>query len=111
MSSRKGIKSVDISLRKLAIEALKKGDSYTEVAKRYGLNVKTLWCIYKKYEKTGAIEPGKKGRRQPILTEEMKNRICDWVDSDCLIKLRELRDKVESEYGIRAYRQLPSLLL
>ena len=73
MASRKGIKPVNITLRKLAIEAIHK----SLIHKRFGLNVKTIWTIYKRYEKTGDIEPGKKGHRQPNLTESMKNKIYD----------------------------------
>ncbi len=56
--------------------------------------------MYRTYKKNGLMEKKTTGRRQPILTEEQKERICDWVDEDCSLTLLQLKNKCFEEMNI-----------
>ncbi len=86
-STRGPKKKISNEIRKLIIEKLKSGDSPKDVSNIYQVNYDTVRSMYRTYKKNGLMEKKTTGRRQPILTEEQKERICDWVDEDCSLTL------------------------
>ena len=34
------------------------------------------------------------------LDSEMKKAVCDWVDNDCLVTLKELKERIQSTYNL-----------
>ena len=36
------------------------------------------------------------------LDSEMKQAVCDWVDNNCLVTLKELKERIQSTYGLSA---------
>lgn len=99
-STRGPKKKISNEIRKLIIEKLKSGDSPKDVSNIYQVNYDTVRSMYRTYKKNGLMEKKTTGRRQPILTEEQKERICDWVDEDCSLTLLQLKNKCFEEMNI-----------
>ena len=99
MSSRKGIKTTNPLIQQKAVQAVNRGAKLSEVAKQYDLNLKTLSTMYKKYKESGQTQAKQRGHRQQTLTSDMKDQLCDWVDEDVGIKLKDLAVKLMEKYG------------
>lgn len=54
--------------------------------------------IYSKYKKNGQIFKKKRGHRPPILSDDQKEQLCDWVDEDCTLRLIDLKTKLMAKY-------------
>ena len=94
MSSRKGIKTTNPLIQQKAVEAVHRGEKMSEVASRYDLNLKTLSTLYKKYRESGQVQAKRLGNRSEALDQKMKDQLCNWVDENVGIKLKDLRDKL-----------------
>ena len=53
------------------------------ISQTLGIKRTTLQEFLKKYERTQSLEKGKSTGRPKVLTNQQKEIICDWVDSNC----------------------------
>ena len=88
MSAKKVV--VADNIRQLIIRDVNSGLSKTEVAAKYQVNPKTLWSIVKRYEITGDHSAGPRGKKSKKLSIHHINQLCDWVDEDVCITLKQL---------------------
>jgi transposase len=87
-------------IRKLIVERLNSGHSFTEVALVFKVKVDAVRKMYKTYQKSGSMVKKRGGHRRQLLNESQKETICDWVDSDCTLTLKQLVQKCFTEWQL-----------
>ena len=61
----------------------------------------TVAAIIRKFNRTGVVAADARGGdRRSKLDSEMKKAVCDWVDNDCLVTLKELKKRIQSTYNL-----------
>lgn len=98
MTRGKKIKEEDA---KKIIQKYESGKGYKEISEALEINYQTVIKIIKNYNKSGTLESKVRGGdRRSILTQEQKNEIYSWVDSDCSITLKELTNRANIKFNI-----------
>jgi transposase len=93
-------KVIPNEIRNLIIERLNDGQPPKDVSLLYDVKYETVRSIYKTYLKDGRVEKKKTGHRKSLLSDQQKEKICDWVDDDCHLTLEQLKRKCLEEFNI-----------
>lgn len=73
--------------------------SVTECAKLLRINRTTLSKIIKRYNQTGDLINQKAKGRSKVLTDQEGDELCELLDENCALSLKELRTYCEGKYG------------
>jgi transposase len=87
-------------VRKLIIHTINSGEDQSVVAKMFKVKPTTVRAIYSTFKKTGLCQKKKVGNRKSILSDSQKEEICNWVDEDCTLTLKQLVAKCLTEINI-----------
>ena len=61
----------------------------------------TVAAIIRKFNRTGVVAANARGGdRRSKLDSEIKKAVCDCVDNDCLVTLKELKERIHSTYSL-----------
>ena len=73
------------------------------IARILSLKSGTVAAIIPKFNWTGVVAADAKGGdRRSKLDSEMKKVVCDWVDNDCLVTLKEIKERIQPTYSLSA---------
>lgn len=98
MSEKRGKKTISNEIREIIINKLNSGLSIKTVAEMYGQKPNTITKLYKKYEKTGMTKKQNCGHRNKILSDIHIENICDWLQIDCTLTLKQLQTKILTNF-------------
>jgi transposase len=87
-------------LRKLIIDEMNSGSKPKKVAEIFKVQESAVRKIYKTFQKDGRVTKKKTGKRRSKLSDEQKEKLCDWVDDDCQLTLQQLVAKCFEEWQI-----------
>ncbi len=59
------------------------GSKPKKVAQVFKIQESAVRKIYQTFQKDGRVTKKKTGKRRPKLSDEQKEKLCDWVDDDC----------------------------
>ncbi|WKX90598.1 hypothetical protein Q1695_009446 [Nippostrongylus brasiliensis] len=88
--------------RQRIIDAYLSGQSALMISRIVGTKRTTIDSIIKIFIKDGRVKTKKRGgeKRATKLSEEQKHLIKTWIDDDCSITLRKMKQKYLSTFGI-----------
>ena len=89
---------VSDELRAKAIDQLDRGMRLPEASMVFGIKYKNLSQIYVRYRKHQQIFKKKSGHRRPMLTNQMKDYLCDQIEEDCTRRYKDLRQQLMAAY-------------
>jgi transposase len=92
--------TISNEVRKLIIDTINSGEDQSVVAKMVKVKPTTVRAIYSAFKKTGQYKKKKVGHRKSILSDNQKEQICNWVDEDCTLTLKQLVAKCLTEFNI-----------
>jgi len=87
-------------LRKLIIDEMNSGSKPKKVAEIFKVQESAVRKIYKTFQMEGRVTKKKTGKRRSKLSDEQKEKLCDWVDNDCQLTLKQLVAKCFEEWQI-----------
>lgn len=76
------------------------GSTVKNVAQQFSILPNTVRKMYATYRRTNNVAKVSSGHRQPKLSLAQKEQICNWIDDDCSITLRQLREKCLNEWPL-----------
>ncbi|KAF7689871.1 hypothetical protein CDIK_2804 [Cucumispora dikerogammari] len=69
-----------------------------QIAKKPSINYQTVIKIIKTYIETSEIKSKKQGRdRRSKLSEDKKTTICTWINENCTLSLKKIKEKVQNQ--------------
>jgi transposase len=89
--------------RKRVIETYKERPDIAQnkIAKLVGTSNSSISRVIRKYEDEGEVEKKKRGGSAKKLSEEQRETLRDWVDEDCKVTLKEMKEKVKMEMNVK----------
>lgn len=87
-------------MRTLVINFLNSGSTVKNVAQQFSVLPDTVRKMYATYRRTNNVAKVSAGHRQPKLSLAQKEQICDWINEDCSITLRQLKQKCLNEWPL-----------
>ncbi|KAI4459421.1 zinc finger protein [Holotrichia oblita] len=89
-------------IRILVINSLNSGSTPTvkNVAQQFSVLPDTVRKMYATYRRTNNVAKVSAGHRHPKLSLAQKEQICDWIDEDCFITLRQLKEQCLNEWPV-----------
>ncbi len=90
--------TISNDLRQLIINKMNRGFTPQDLSIIYDVKANTISHMYSNYKKTGFTEKQKTGHRRSLLNNEQKEQICDWIDDNCSLTLKQLRVKCLATY-------------
>ena len=85
-------------LRERIINSFNKGFRVKDIGLMFKVNPKTVSKICQTYVKTNVIHKRKGGHRRPKLNDIQKDQIMDWIEENCTLSLKQIRDKLLDRY-------------
>ncbi|KAF7693561.1 hypothetical protein CDIK_2305 [Cucumispora dikerogammari] len=87
--------------RRRIIEAYLNGQTAYEIAEIMGFKRTSVYAIINLHKETGNFERRlKEGPNRNALTPEDKREIINWVDEDCGVSLRKIKEKLQRERNV-----------
>jgi transposase len=87
-------------MRQRIVDAYVANNNTTTISGILGVNKSTVHSVIKVYCKENRVDSKKRGGARSKLTEEAKATIRSWVDEDCSITLRRLKERSSAELQI-----------
>jgi transposase len=94
-------KKISNEQRERIITNYQSNQSSLNIAKYENLSVSTVNNIIKVFNETGRTSSLKRGGvRNKKITQEIQAKIFNLVDENCLISLKDIRDKINNEFSV-----------
>lgn len=98
MENRRTYKKISDEIRELIIKRMDSGFTAKEVGEQFQILPNTVRKIYKTYQRTNVLKKRNAGHRKQKLTVLQKEIICDYVDLDCTVTLKQLKEKCNTQW-------------
>ena len=100
-------------IRIAAINMIRSGKSQAEVSVDLKIKPPTLSRMWEKYSKTGQKEKTQRGgaRFATKLNDDQKHQIESWVKEDCTLTLKEMKKRVDDDFGVKVSESTISRIL
>jgi Transposase and inactivated derivatives len=85
-------------VRSLVIRDMNNGNSAIQVGQQFRILPNTVRKIYATYKRTNELEKRAVGHRPRKLTFGQADEVCNWIDEDCTLTLRQIKNKLLENY-------------
>ena len=86
--------AVPLTIRRLVVEARKKGISISDASRLFQIGEATVKRIVRQWRETGALEPGKPSGRSPVIDDGACQLIQGWLRDDNDLTLSSLSKRL-----------------
>lgn len=100
MENRRINSKISNDLRALIIRSMNNGLTANNIGEQFGILPNTVRKIYSTYRRTANIHKRSAGHRLKKLSVLQINEICNWIDEDCSLSLRQLKERCLTQWPL-----------
>ena len=101
IKKRSKYSKISDELRNIIIKRFEDSEPITNISQTLGLSKSTVFPLCRKFDNTGTTLPQQRGgNKKSKLSNEQKAAICNWVDENAILTLKDLQSRIKEEFNV-----------